>query len=86
MYGRKKKVKPVKQMKEQTCSTCGDTQHKVPQAVKENKNVKPTEVFGSAYTKPKSSSSKVKKGSHRMPDGSIMKDSDMKKSKKSKSK
>ena len=34
MYGRKKKDKPVKQMKAEQCNTCGDTQHKVPQTIK----------------------------------------------------
>lgn len=51
MYGRKKKDKPVKKMKGEECSSCGDTQHKVPQAVKEHKKVKPKEVFGSNYQK-----------------------------------
>ena len=49
MYGRKKKDKPVKQMKAEKCNTCGDTQHKVPQAVADHKKVKPKEVFGSNY-------------------------------------
>jgi len=55
MYGRKKKDKPVKKMKGEACSTCGDTQHKVPKAVKENKKVKPKEVFGSNYKDKKKS-------------------------------
>lgn len=59
MYGRKKKDKPVKKMKGEECSTCGDTQHKVPKAVKENKKVKPKEVFGSNY---KDKNKKSKKG------------------------
>ena len=53
MYGRKKKDKPVKQMKAEKCNTCGDTQHKVPQAVEEHKKVKPKEVFGSNYKEKK---------------------------------
>tara|TARA_R110000803_G_scaffold151686_2_gene216747 strand:+ start:587 stop:823 length:237 start_codon:yes stop_codon:yes gene_type:complete len=66
MYGRKKKDKPVLIMKSEKCSTCGDTQHKVPQTVVEQKKIKPTEVFGSGYnkpqtTKPKSSPSKKPK-------------------------
>lgn len=51
MYGRKKKDKPVKKMKGEKCSSCGDTQHKVPKMVAENKKVKPKEVFGSNYQK-----------------------------------
>ena len=53
MYGRKKKDKPVKKMKGEECSTCGETQHKVAETVKENKKVKPKEVFGSNYKKKK---------------------------------
>ena len=53
MYGRKKKDKPVKQMKAEKCNTCGDTQHKVPQAVADHKKVKPKEVFGSNYKEKK---------------------------------
>lgn len=49
MYGRKKKDKPVKKMKKEECSACGDTQHKVPKMVEEHKKVKPKEVFGSNY-------------------------------------
>ena len=51
MYGRKKKDKPMKKMKGEKCSTCGDTQHKVPQIVEQNKKIKPKEVFGSNYDK-----------------------------------
>jgi len=75
MYGRKKKEKKPKKMKE--CPN-GECQHEVPKAVAENKKVKPKEVFGPKYNEKK----KVPKGSHRMPDGSIMKDSDMKSKKK----
>jgi len=83
-----KKNKPAKKMKE--CPD-GECQHEVPKAVEEAKKIKPKEVFGSnmkstpkkkkgrntskAGARPK----KVPKGSHRMPDGSIMKDSEMKK-------
>tara|TARA_R100001463_G_scaffold10692_1_gene30857 strand:+ start:413 stop:586 length:174 start_codon:yes stop_codon:yes gene_type:complete len=55
MYGRKKKDKPVKKMKEEKCSSCGDTQHKVPKMVEEHKKVKPKEVFGSNYNNKKKS-------------------------------
>jgi len=41
----------VKKMKGEKCSTCGDTQHKVPQIVEQNKKIKPKEVFGSNYDK-----------------------------------
>jgi len=52
MYGRKKKDKPVKKMKE--CPE-GQCQHEVPKAVADNKKVKPKEVFGANYnSKPKS--------------------------------
>ena len=61
MYGRKKKDKPVKQMKAEKCNTCGDTQHKVPQAVADHKKVKPKEVFGSNYKANDNSKKKVKK-------------------------
>ena len=50
-------------------------------SVDKDKKVKQSEVFG--QTK---SNKKVPKGSHKMPDGSIMKDSDMKKTKKPKKK
>tara|TARA_R110002126_G_scaffold121298_1_gene262771 strand:+ start:374 stop:556 length:183 start_codon:yes stop_codon:yes gene_type:complete len=58
MYGRKKKDKPVKKMKE--CSN-GECQHEVPKTVVDNKKVKPKEVFGANYNskpKPKSKSKK----------------------------
>tara|TARA_R110002110_G_scaffold392219_1_gene605706 strand:- start:421 stop:642 length:222 start_codon:yes stop_codon:yes gene_type:complete len=45
-------------------------------SVDKDKKVKQSEVFGKTKSKP------VPKGSHRMKDGSIMKDSDMKKPKK----
>eukprot|EP01051_Picozoa_sp_SAG22_P006647 SAG22_NODE_442_length_10476_cov_4.827792_4_plen_79_part_00 len=56
-------------------------------SVEKDKKVKQSDVFGkksSAKAKPKAKSKKVKKGYHRMPDGTIMKDSDMKKDKKKK--
>jgi len=46
-------------------------------SVDKDKKVKQSEVFGKTK-----SNKKVPKGSHKMPDGSIMKDSDMKKPKK----
>jgi len=76
MYGRsnqKEKKKPEKKMKE--CPN-GECQHEVPKRVSESKKIKPKEVFASTPKK-----GKVPKGSHRMPDGSIMKDKDMTKSK-----
>ena len=45
-------------------------------SVDKDKRVKQSDVFGKKKSKP------VPKGSHRMKDGSIMKDSDMKKPKK----
>ena len=56
-------------------------------SVEKDKKVKQSDVFGKtgkAKAKPKAKSKKVKKGYHRMPDGTIMKDSDMKKDKKKK--
>lgn len=85
MYGSgKKKKKPIRNMK--PCLN-GECQHEVPKRVEESKKIKPKEVFGSNYTSTNSpkktkASKKVPKGSHRMPDGSIMKDKDMKKKKK----
>ena len=67
MYGRKKKDKPVREMKSEKCSTCGDTQHKVPQTVVEQKKIKPTEVFGSGYNKPQAKSSTAKKPKSKEP-------------------
>tara|TARA_R110000737_G_scaffold235762_1_gene248361 strand:+ start:1303 stop:1743 length:441 start_codon:yes stop_codon:yes gene_type:complete len=83
-----KKNKPAKKMKE--CPS-GECQHEVPKSVAEAKKIKPKEVFGdNLKSTPKKSkgrntskagarpkSKKVPKGSHRMPDGSIMKDSAM---------
>ena len=81
MYGTKKKKKPEKKMKQ--CPD-GQCQHEVPKRVEESKKIKPKEVFGANYKpKPKPKKKKVPKGSHRMPDGSIMKDKDMKKKKSS---
>jgi len=57
-------------------------------SVEKDKKVKQSDVFGKtgkAKAKPKSKA-KIPKGYHRMPDGTIMKDSDMKKTKKDKKK
>jgi hypothetical protein len=59
MYGNKKK-KPAKQMKPCEGSLCGDTQHKVPKVVEENKKIKPKEVFGDNYKSSKSAKSSAK--------------------------
>ena len=80
MYGGKKKKKPEKKMKQ--CPN-GECQHEVPKRVEESKKIKPKEVFGANYKPKPKSKKKVPKGSHRMPDGSIMKDKDMKKKKSS---
>ena len=55
--------------------------------LEKDKKVKPSDVFEGyippkAKKKKKSKMSSVPKGSHRMPDGTIMKDSDMPKKKK----
>ena len=44
-----KKNKPEKKMKSKECSSCGETQHNIPKSYKEDKKVKPKEVFGSNY-------------------------------------
>ena len=75
----KGKVKKSR-MKGESCGVCGQGQHKVPDSVKESKKVKPKDVFGKNYSPSKAG--KVPKGSHRMPDGTIMKDSAMKSKKK----
>jgi hypothetical protein len=59
MYGNKKK-KTAKQMKSCEGSVCGDTQHKVPKVVEENKKIKPKDVFGSNYKSAKSAKSPAK--------------------------
>lgn len=55
-------------------------------SVEKDKKVKQSDVFGKqssakAKPKPKSKKTKIPKGYHRMPDGTIMKDSDMPKKK-----
>ena len=82
MYKGKKKDKPERKMKACESSPCGETQFNIKDSVEKNKKIKPKEVFGKDYNK-----KKVPKGSHRMPDGTIMKDKDMpnKKGKKKKS-
>ena len=57
-----KKKKTAKQMKSCEGSVCGDTQHKVPKVVEENKKIKPKEVFGDNYTKGRSQSDTYTKG------------------------
>jgi hypothetical protein len=49
-------------------------------SVEKDKKVKPKEVFGKEAVK-KKPNKKVPKNSHRMPDGTIMKDSEMSKKK-----
>lgn len=44
MYGKKKR-KPERKMKGEECSTCGKTQHNVPNRVQQAKKIKPNEVF-----------------------------------------
>tara|TARA_R110000737_G_scaffold157324_1_gene185847 strand:- start:14608 stop:14856 length:249 start_codon:yes stop_codon:yes gene_type:complete len=48
------------------------------QELDDEKKIKPEKLF-EGYSQPKKKKKPVPKGSHRMPDGSIMKDSDMKK-------
>jgi hypothetical protein len=56
VYGKKTK-KTAREMKSCEGSVCGETQHKVPKVVDENKKIKPKEVFGDNYN---SKSSKAK--------------------------
>tara|TARA_R110000787_G_scaffold100165_5_gene205050 strand:+ start:1401 stop:1688 length:288 start_codon:yes stop_codon:yes gene_type:complete len=84
----KSKVKKTK-MKEESCGVCGNGQHKVPDSVEKAQKVKPKDVFGKNYSASKAEQtnrSKVPKGSHRMPDGTIMKNSQMDRMKSKKSK
>ena len=48
VYGKKTK-KTAREMKSCEGSVCGETQHKVPKVVDENKKIKPKEVFGDNY-------------------------------------
>lgn len=83
----KSKVKKTK-MKGESCGVCGNGQHKVPDSVEKAQKVKPKDVFGKNYNtkKPAQQGSRVPKGSHRMPDGTIMKDSQMDRMKSKKTK
>jgi len=54
--------------------------------INDDKKIKPDKIFDGYNSKSKKKSDKVPKGFHRMPDGSIMKDSDMKKKKTKKTK
>jgi len=54
----KKKKKPEKKMKGKECSACGETQHNVAQSYKQDRKVKPKEVFGSKYKDKKKKSKK----------------------------
>tara|TARA_R110000803_G_scaffold29191_7_gene66827 strand:+ start:944 stop:1186 length:243 start_codon:yes stop_codon:yes gene_type:complete len=61
------------------CTSCdAPLQYDIPKGIADDKKVDQREVFG----KSKSKSKKVPKGSHRMKDGTIMKDKDMPKGKK----
>jgi len=68
---------------------CADCQYDLNKEREKDKKIKPKQVFDFKNTdSKKQKNKKVPKGSHRMPDGSIMKDSDMPskgKSKKNKS-
>ena len=60
-------------------------------SVEKDKKVKQSTVFGKSSAKPKAkpktkANAKIPKGYHRMPDGTIMKDSDMPKNKTKKDK
>ena len=78
-------------MKKKKCDYNNEDCFNLEETQEDAKKVKSKDVF-EGYKAPKSKSKgskskgKVPKGSHRMPDGSIMKDIDMKKSKRKKSK
>tara|TARA_R110000822_G_scaffold2399_6_gene11361 strand:+ start:1632 stop:1895 length:264 start_codon:yes stop_codon:yes gene_type:complete len=84
---KKKKCVNMKQCEEESMTGSTESQHRVPESVKKYQRIDQKEVFGSkAKGKPtKATKTKVPKGSHRMPDGSIMKDSAMKNKKSKKS-
>ena len=81
MPKKKKKVIQMKSVSDTGVNT--EAQHKVPERVEQYQKILPKEVFGKAASRSKG---KVPKGSHRMPDGSIMKDSEMKPKPKAKAK
>lgn len=59
---------------------CADCQYDLTKEREKDKKVKPKQVFDFKNSdSKKQNDKKVPKGHHRMPDGSIMKDSDMKK-------
>ena len=64
-------------MKKKKCDYNNEDCFNLEETQEDAKKIKSKDVF-EGYKAPKSKS-KVPKGSHRMPDGSIMKDSDMKK-------
>ena len=82
MPKKKKKVIQMKSVSDTGVNT--EAQHKVPERVEQYQKILPKEVFGKAASS--RSKGKVPKGSHRMPDGSIMKDSEMKPKPKAKGK
>ena len=84
MPKKKKKVIQMKSVSDTGVNT--EAQHKVPERVEQYQKILPKEVFGKAASSRTQKPGKVPKGSHRMPDGSIMKDSEMKPKPKAKGK
>ena len=83
MPPKKKKTSAVKPMNTKIQGYKQPLNFNVEKALKPNK-INPKEIFD--MTKGKVKPKDVPKGSHRMPDGSIMKNKDMKKKKKTKPK
>lgn len=74
----------MKPKKIDSSNPCEDCQFDLVKEKNKDKKVKPKQVFDYNNKNNQKQEKKVPKGSHRMPDGSIMKDSDMKKKKKNK--
>ena len=63
------------------CKPDAPMQFKVRESVKKNSRLKSKDVFDKPKGQEEKKKKKVPKGSHRMPDGTIMKDKDMPKAK-----
>jgi len=77
-----KKKKNVKNVNVKPITNHDNIQIDIKKDLEEETKIKPEKIFDGYNKKPKKKvKGKVPKGSHRMPDGSIMKNSDMTKSK-----
>ena len=85
---KKSKAKRVQSLPEEHHLATTHSVFNLPKAVEQQSKIQEKDVFEGykkkTPEKKSKSKSKVPKGSHRMPDGSIMKDSDMKKKSKTK--